>query len=269
MTMRREFSTRPPRSFRKLSVLVAAFNEEPTLEACVTAVLAAPLPAGLSRELVIVDDGSTDGTWQVVERLVAAHPEVVRGIRSQSNRGKGAALRRAIAAMTGDLAIFQDADLEYDPADYPRVLGPILDGRADVVFGSRFTSGERRVLFFWHWLANSVLTFASNMLNDTNWSDMETCYKAFTADVLQSLPLFADRFGIEPEIAAKVARNRFRMYEVPVTYNGRGYEEGKKIGWRDGLAACWHIIHYRFFSPCRREPPKDLGVTGPGSSARL
>ena len=129
MTMRREFSTRPPRSFRKLSVLVAAFNEEPTLEACVTAVLAAPLPAGLSRELVIVDDGSTDGTWQVVERLVAAHPQVVRGIRSQSNRGKGAAIRRAIAAMTGDLAIFQDADLEYDPADYPRVLGPILDGR--------------------------------------------------------------------------------------------------------------------------------------------
>ena len=238
--------------FKKLSILMAAYNEEGTLSECAKAVLNAPLPRELARELIIVDDGSRDGTWGVMEQLRADYPECVRLFRHERNKGKGAALRRAIDEMTGDAAIFQDADLEYDPKDYGRVLAPILDGRADVVFGSRFTSGERRVLFFWHCMANKFLTLLSNMLNDTNWTDMETCYKAFTAETLKVIPLYSSRFGIEPEITAKLARNRFRMYEVPITYNGRGYEDGKKIGWRDGVAALWFIFKYRFFSPCRR-----------------
>ena len=209
--------------------------------------LAAPLPAQLTREIVLVDDGSTDGTWQLARLLASEHPEI-RIFQQRPNQGKGAALRRAIAEMTGDLAIFQDADLEYDPRDYPRILQPILDGRAEVVFGSRFTGEERKVLYFWHTLANNLLTLASNMLNDTNWTDMETCYKAFDAEVLRDIPLVSSRFGIEPEIAAKVARNNLRMFEVPISYNGRRYEEGKKITWRDGVAALWFIVRYRFFS---------------------
>jgi glycosyltransferase involved in cell wall biosynthesis len=231
--------------FHKLSILIAAYNEQDTLRACVESVLDAPLPAGLTREIVLVDDGSTDRTWSVAERLAAVHPEL-RIFRQPRNLGKGAALRRAIAESTGDLAIFQDADLEYDPRDYPRLLAPILDGRADVVFGSRFTGLERKVLYFWHTLANRFLTLLSNMLNDTNWTDMETCYKAFRADALRAIPLFSDRFGIEPEITAKIARNRLRMFEVPISYNGRRYEEGKKITWRDGAAALWFIVRYRF-----------------------
>lgn len=234
-------------TYHKLSILMAAYNEERTIRACVAAVLSAPLPPGLSREILIVDDGSTDDTWQIVQALADEHPEEIRVYRLATNQGKGAAVRRAIQEMTGDIAIFQDADLEYDPNDIPRVLAPILDGRADVVFGSRFTGGERRVLLFWHSLANRFLTLLSNMLNDTNWSDMETCYKAFSAAALRSMPLVSKRFGIEPEIAAKTARNRFRLYEVPITYHGRGYEDGKKIGWRDGVAAIWFIFKYRFF----------------------
>lgn len=240
-----------PQPDRRLSILVAAFNEERTIAACVDAIIATPFPEGLDRELIIVDDGSTDGTWECIQMLTQKYPEEVRVFRFSENRGKGAALRRGIEEMSGDIAIFQDADLEYDPRDIPRILKPILDGRADVVFGSRFTSGERRVLFFWHCLGNKILTLLSNMLNDTNWSDMETCYKALTREALKSMPLFSNRFGIEPEIAAKVARNGFRMYEVPITYNGRGYEDGKKIGWRDGVAALWFILKYRFFSPAR------------------
>jgi glycosyltransferase involved in cell wall biosynthesis len=233
--------------FRKLSILIAAYNEQDTLRACLEAVLAAPLAGGLTREIVLVDDGSTDRTWAVAERLAAAHQEV-RIFRQPRNLGKGAALRRAIAEMTGDLALFQDADLEYDPKDYLRLLAPIVDGRADVVFGSRFTGLERKVLYFWHTLANRFLTLLSNMLNDTNWTDMETCYKAFRADALRAIPLESNRFGIEPEITAKVARNRLRMYEVPISYNGRRYEEGKKITWRDGAAALWFIAKYRLSS---------------------
>lgn len=233
--------------FRKLSILVAAYNEDETLAACMEAVRAAPLPAGLEREILIVDDGSRDRTWQVAQKIAAEHREV-RAFQQPHNQGKGAALRRAIQEMTGDLAIFQDADLEYDPADYPRMLRPILEHRADVVFGSRFTGEERRVLYFWHTQANRFLTLLSNMLNDTNFTDIETCYKAFTAAALKAIPLESNRFGIEPEIAAKVARNRLRMYEVPISYNGRRYDEGKKITWRDGLAAIWFITKYRFSS---------------------
>ena len=234
--------------FTKLSILMAAYNEEETLRICVAAVLAAPLPAGIGRELIIVNDGSKDETWEVMEGLAAEHPGIVRIFQQPENMGKGAAIRRAIAEMTGDLAIFQDADLEYDPNEYPKILAPILDGRADVVFGSRFAGAERKVLLFWHTVVNKMLTLLSNMLNDTNWTDMETCYKAFTAQALKAIPLFSNRFGIEPEITAKVALNRFRMFEVPINYNGRGYDEGKKINWKDGVAALWFIFKYRFSS---------------------
>ena len=238
--------TAPP-SFRKLSILVAAYNEEDTLAVCLEAVLRAPLPAGLQREIVLVDDGSKDRTWMVAQKLATQYPEI-RTFQQPQNMGKGAALRRAIQEMSGDLAIFQDADLEYDPNDYPRMLRPILEGKADVVFGSRFTGEERKVLYFWHTLANNLLTLLSNMLNDTNFTDMETCYKAFISEALKSIPLESNRFGIEPEITAKVARNRLRMFEVPISYNGRRYDEGKKITWRDGFAALLFIIKYRFTS---------------------
>lgn len=231
--------------FKKLSILMAAYNEEGTLAQCVARVLAVTLPGGLQREVIIVDDGSRDATWRVLQELAAAHPEV-RVFQQPENCGKGAALRRGITEMSGEVIVFQDADLEYDPQDYPRLLRPILDGRAEVVFGSRFTGEERKVLYFWHEMGNKFLTLLSNMLNDTNFTDMETCYKAFTAEALRTLPLESNRFGIEPEIAAKIARNRFRMYEVPINYDGRRYAEGKKITWRDGLAALWFIFKYRF-----------------------
>jgi glycosyltransferase involved in cell wall biosynthesis len=233
--------------FRKLSILIAAYNEEETLLPCIEGILAAPLPAALEREIILVDDGSRDATWSIAKHLAAEHPQI-RVFQQVPNQGKGAALQRAIKEMSGDLAVFQDADLEYDPRDYGRLLAPILDGRADVVFGSRFSGEERKVLYFWHTLANRFLTLVSNMLNDTNWTDMETCYKAFAGDVLRRIPLESNRFGIEPEITAKTARNRLRMYEVPITYNGRKYEEGKKITWKDGVAALWFILKYRFSS---------------------
>jgi glycosyltransferase involved in cell wall biosynthesis len=238
----------PNPEYKKLSILIAAYNEESTLGACVNVVLTAELPSGLSREVIIVDDGSRDGTWPVMQRLAADHGDVLRIFRQPQNMGKGAALRRAIAESTGDLVIFQDADLEYNPGDYGRVLNPIISGRADVVFGSRFSGEERKVLFFWHTLANRFLTLCSNMLNDTNWTDMETCYKAFRGECLRAIPLESNRFGIEPEITAKTARNRLRMFEVPISYNGRTYDEGKKITWKDGAAALWFILKYRFSS---------------------
>ena len=232
--------------FKKLSILMAAYNEEETLRTCVAAVLAAPIPAGIERELVIVEDGSKDDTWEVMEGIAKENPGLVKIFRQPENMGKGAAIRRAIAEMTGDLAIFQDADLEYDPNEYPKILAPILDGRADVVFGSRFAGAERKVLLFWHTVVNKMLTLLSNMLNDTNWTDMETCYKAFTAASLKSIPLFSNRFGIEPEITAKLFKRGARVYEVPITYEGRDYSEGKKITWRDGFPALWALIKFRF-----------------------
>ena len=232
-------------TYRRLSVLIAAYNEADTVQACVERVLAAPLPPGLEREIIFMDDGSTDPTGQIAEQL-AARDRAVRVFHLPRNRGKGAAIPRAVAEMTGDVAIIQDADLEYDPADYPRLLKPILDGRAEAVFGSRFTGEERKVLYYWHTAGNRLLTTLANMLNDTNLTDMESGYKAFVADRLRAIPLESERFGIEPELAAKVARNRLRLYEVPVTYHGRTYEEGKKISWRDGLAALWFIVRNRF-----------------------
>jgi glycosyltransferase involved in cell wall biosynthesis len=234
-------------TFHTLSILTAAYNEEDTLRRCVESVLAVELPNGIGKEIVIVEDGSKDRTWEVAQQIAADHPEV-KIFRQPVNMGKGAAIRRAIQEFTGDIAIFQDADMEYDPRDYPRMLRPILEGKADVVFGSRFAGEERKVLLFWHTLANNFLTLLSNMLNDTNWTDMETCYKAFTRDAIKSIPLESNRFGIEPEVTAKVARNRYRMFEVPISYNGRSYDEGKKIGWKDGIAAIWSILKYRFSS---------------------
>ncbi|HWN95071.1 MAG TPA: glycosyltransferase [Methylomirabilota bacterium] len=233
--------------YAKLSILIPAYNEEATLHVCLQAVLDAPLPAGMNREIILVDDASKDSTWLVAQRFAQRHPQV-RVFRQNTNQGKGAAIRRAIAEMTGDVAIFQDADLEYDPNDYQRLLAPILSDRAEVVFGSRFTGSDRKVLYFWHTVGNRALTLLANMLNDMNLTDMETCYKVFTAEALRTLPLESNRFGIEPEVVAKVARNRFRVYEVPISYNGRTYEEGKKITWRDGLAALWFIVKYRFSS---------------------
>jgi len=243
----RDAMSNPPRRFTKLSLLMAAYNEEATLRRCAERVLSAPLPDGLAREIVLVDDGSTDATWEIAQRLASGHAEI-RIFQQPRNMGKGAAVRRAIKEMTGDIALFQDADLEYDPRDYGRLLKPILEGKADAVYGSRFTGEERKVLYFWHTVGNRLLTLLSNMLNDVNFTDMETYYKAFTAVCLRAIPLESDRFGIEPEITAKAARNRFRVYEVPIVYNGRTYEEGKKINWRDGMAALWFIFKYRFSS---------------------
>ncbi|MCX6968255.1 MAG: glycosyltransferase family 2 protein [Verrucomicrobia bacterium] len=239
---------RQPSPFEKLSVLIAAYNEEQTLRDCVEAVVNAPLPDCLQREIIIVNDGSRDGTWKIMQNLAAENPDI-HIYQQPRNMGKGAAIRRAIQEMTGDIAIFQDADLEYDPTDYQAILQPILAGRADVVFGSRFAGGgAHRVLYFWHSIGNKFLTCLSNMANDINLTDMETCYKAFTSNVLRDIRLESNRFGIEPEITAKVARRRLRIYEVSITYNGRPYAEGKKITWRDGFAALWFIFKYRFLS---------------------
>ena len=240
-------SQKPRRVFNKLSVLIAVYNEEATLWPCVQAVLWTQLPLGIALEVILVDDGSTDKSWEIAQNLAETYPEV-RAFRQPRNMGKGAAVRRAIAEMSGDLAILQDADLEYDPEDYPRLLRPILEGRAEVVFGSRFIGEERKVLYFWHTVGNRVITLLANMLNNTNLTDLETCYKVFVADALKSIPLESNRFGIEPELAAKVARNRLRTYEVPINYDGRTYEDGKKISWRDGVAALWFILKYRISS---------------------
>jgi glycosyltransferase involved in cell wall biosynthesis len=223
-----------------LSVVIPCFNERDTIERAVEAVLAAPV-RGL--EVIVVDDGSSDGTREVLREKV--EPRVARVIYHERNRGKGAALRTGFAAATGDMVIVQDADLEYDPQEYPRLIEPILAGKADVVFGSRFSGGTTvRVLYYWHYVGNRLLTTFSNMLTNINLTDMEVCYKVFRREVLRRITIEEDRFGFEPEITAKVAKLGCRIYEVGISYAGRTYREGKKIGWRDGVRAIWCILKY-------------------------
>ena len=206
----------------KLSILVPLYNEEEAVATLLERVIAAPLPAGMEREIIVADDGSTDASVEEVERVAAAHPGVITLLRTDRNRGKGDALRRTIAQASGDFAIVQDADLEYDPREYQRILEPLLDGRADAVFGSRFmVSGERRVLYFWHSLANHLLTTMCNVFADLNLTDMETCYKAFRTPLLKSIPIRSERFGFEPEITIKLAKRQARIYETPISYIGR------------------------------------------------
>ncbi|UYV12561.1 MAG: glycosyltransferase [Phycisphaera sp.] len=238
----------PEPRFRKLSVLMPVFNEARTLRTIVARVLASPVAdLGLEIELVVVDDGSSDASRKILAELAVSESRI-RVFHQDRNRGKGAAIRRAIGECTGDVAIVQDSDLEYDPNDYPRVLAPILEGNADAVFGSRFAASEqRRVLLFWHSVANRCLTLLANALNDINLTDMETCYKAVRTDILKQIPLKSNRFGIEPELTTRLAQWNARLYEVSVSYHGRSYAEGKHIGWKDGLQAFWLLFKYRFF----------------------
>ncbi|MEX2178833.1 MAG: glycosyltransferase family 2 protein [Gemmatimonadaceae bacterium] len=231
-----------------LSVLMAVFNEKDTVEAIIEAVHAAPVQP-MRIELVVVDDYSTDGTREVLQRLAAQGRIHLLHLQPR-NQGKGAAIRQALGMSTGDIVLVQDADLEYTPEDWPVLLKPIIDGRADASFGSRFLGGPHRVLFFWHSVGNKVLTMFSNMLTNLNLTDMETCYKAMRGDLAREIQprLRSDRFGFEPEITARLARAQARIFEVPISYSGRTYAEGKKISWRDGMAAFWHILKYNLGS---------------------
>jgi len=243
----------------KLSVVIPIYNEKETI----LEILRRVLETDMRKEIVAVDDCSTDGTREILQDLAerqtrgeshAAAPDggdplelkEIRFFFQARNQGKGAALRRGFAVATGDIVLVQDADLEYDPRDYPRLLEPILDGRADVVFGSRFLGGPQRVHYFWHYVANKFLTLLSDMFTNLKLTDMETCYKVFRREVLKGILIKSDRFGFEPEITAKVAKGNWRIYEVPISYAGRTYEEGKKITWKDGMQALWCIIRYRF-----------------------
>ncbi|HEY7220605.1 MAG TPA: glycosyltransferase family 2 protein [Candidatus Binatia bacterium] len=233
----------------KLSVLVPVYNEERTLEEIVRRVCAVPVP----KEIIFVDDGSKDRSREILTRLKEENERAndpmnyIKVFLQPENQGKGAAIKTAISHVTGDVVIVQDADLEYDPKDYPSLLEPIQDGSADVVYGTRFAGGgAHRVFFFWHSMGNRALTLLSNMLSNLNLSDMEVGYKVFRAEVLKSIELKSNRFGFEPEITMKLAKKRCRFYEVPISYHGRTYEEGKKITWKDGLAALYYMIRFRF-----------------------
>lgn len=229
---------------KTLTVVIPAYNERDTVAKLLQRVAAAPLPEGVEIDMIVVDDASTDGTRDHLRELEAAADPPFRLFEHSVNRGKGAALRTGFAQVKGDIVLIQDADLEYNPRDYPVLLQPILEDEADVVYGSRFLGGPHRVLFFWHYLGNRFLTTLSNMFTDLNLSDMETCYKVFRAEVLAKLKLSSSRFGIEPEMTARLAQAQVRIYEVPISYHGRTYAEGKKIGWRDGFSAIWAILRY-------------------------
>jgi glycosyltransferase involved in cell wall biosynthesis len=243
----------------KLSIVIPVFNERAFIEEVLMRVQAVPLV----KEIIVVDDGSTDGTRELLanweEALSAGRQEIavqdgrclslsgMQFLFQDRNHGKGAALRRGFAAVTGDVVLVQDADLEYDPRDYEKLLAPIFDGRADVVYGSRFLGGPQRVHYFWHYAGNKLLTLLSDMLTNLKLTDMETCYKVFRREVLQGIRLKSNRFGFEPECTAKVAKGNWRIYEVPITYAGRTYAEGKKITWRDGAKSLWYILRYNLF----------------------
>ncbi len=247
----------------KLSVIMPVFNEAATIREIIQRIEAVALPEGITaKEIIAIDDDSTDGTSELLPQLARQYP-TVHVLHHQKNCGKGAALRTGIRQASGDIILFQDADLEYDPEDYAQLLTPILKGKADAVYGSRFlTTAERRVLYFWHWVGNVLLTLLCNAVADVNLTDMETGYKAFRCEVLQSLTIEQDRFGCEPEITIKVAKHRWRMYEVGISYSGRTYEEGKKIGWRDAFNAVWCIAKYGLTTPRQRSHPTALSPSG-------
>lgn len=243
----------------RVSILVPLYNEEEYIVPILERVFAAPLPERMEREVIVVDDGSTDGSAEAVEEALRRWPDRLRLLRHERNRGKGAAVRTALEHASGEFCLIQDADLEYDPRDYIKLLKPLVEGRADAVYGSRFlVAGERRVLYFWHALANKILTTFCNLAADLNLTDVETCYKACRTSLLKSIPLRSDRFGIEPELTIKLAKRQARIYETPVSYHGRTYEEGKKIGLRDAIAAAGVILRYWFSSDIYKDAGPEI-----------